>query len=143
MGLVLFLCSFAAALAVVAATVVSTAPPFAGGILRNLQLVREMLLLVVAVATLIAYAGIRGHQPWLNKRPERAVLGGVMAAGLTVTWVVVGVGMVGVAARALPEALLLVVAAGVRILSVLAPAVTAYASLALLQRRSGISENAG
>jgi hypothetical protein len=122
---------------------ISVDPPIPGDDIGNLADAFELVLLAVAVATLLAYAGARGHQAWLKTRLAQAARGGFGAGVLTAAWVLLAAGVLGAAGRTLPEGLVLAIAIGYRMTDFLVPAFATHLVLAFLERRAVAGENGG
>jgi hypothetical protein len=142
MGLLVCLSSFAASLTAIAVAAISVDPPHPGDDIGNLGEAFEVVLLAVAVATLLAYAGARGHQAWLKTRLAQAARGGCGAGVLTAAWVLLPAGLVAVAGHALPEALILAIFVVFRTGDLLVPAFATHLVLAFQERRAAAGENA-
>src|SRR3954468_6803605 len=143
MGLLVCVLSFAASLTAIAVAAISVDPPHPGDDIGNLGEAFEVVLLAVAVATLLAYAGARGHQAWLKTRLAQAARGGFSAGVLTAAFFLVPVGLLPVVGRALPEGVILTIFAVFRTVDILIPAFATHLVLAFQERRAAAGENAG
>ena len=141
MGLLLFLACFAAAYAVVmvlgdwvAVSALGWGDPKFGDAAANLRMMRQILPLIVAVATLSAFVGARTRQERLQRGWATASAAGSGAGALAAAAFFVMVAMFEAARRVLPEPPATVLLLALRMLDLAVPAVVAHAVIGFTRR---------
>jgi len=110
---------------------------------RGIWAQRNLLLLAVAFASLMAFAGARGQQDWMRSHLRLAIYAGILGGVLTTIWICASDAVIARTGRAFPEALAVTLATVLRIVNIVVPAIAMHGTITFLRRQSAAKQRAG